>query len=125
VYLGRRSTPSWLTRSTIDTLLPPDLHRDLVARPLDPPGMGGITTDDIDAIVASRVDPKCPDGKRIRVLLGFELAGLSAHDVAAWIGLASAGAARTALARAKAARRTGRALDGIVNDLETLLRNAM
>jgi REP element-mobilizing transposase RayT len=125
VYLGRRATPTWLTRSTIDTLLPPDLHRELVAQPLEAPGNDGVTTGDIDAIVRSRIDPKCPDGKRIRLLLGFELAGLTAEDVADWIGLTSAGAARTALARARSARRDRPVLTDIVTDLETRLRDAM
>jgi REP element-mobilizing transposase RayT len=124
VYLGRRTTPTWLTRSTIDTLLPPDLHRELVAQPLEAPGTDGVKSGDIDAIVRSRIDPQCPDGKRIRVLLGFELAGMTADDVAAWIGLTSAGAARTALARARSARRDRPALDDIVTNLETHLRTA-
>ncbi len=125
VYMGRRSAPTWLTRSTIDELLPPKFHRELVTAPVDPPGTVGITSDRIDAAVSAIVDPRCPDGKRIRVLLGFELAGLNATDVAAWVGLASAGPARTALARAKSARQGGSALDAIVTDLEARLRGAM
>jgi REP element-mobilizing transposase RayT len=125
VYLGGRSAPSWLTRSMVDILLPPDLHRELVASSLDPPGPDNITTDDIDAIVGSRIDPLCPAGKRIRLLLGFDVAGLTAADVALWIGLASAGAARTALARARSAKRDDPALDAITTDLETQLRGAM
>ena len=125
VYLGRRSTPTWLARSTIDALLPPDLHRALVARPLGAPGECGVTTGDIDAIVRSRIDPQCPDGKRVRLLLGFELTGLTAEDIAAWLGLTSAGAARTALARARSARRDKPALTDIVTDLEARLRATM
>ena len=104
VYLGRRSAPSWLTRTTVDALLPPDLHRRLVAEPLELPTAVEVTTADIDSLVAGRVDPQCPRGKQIRLLLGFELSDLSAADIAAWIGLTSAGAVRAELSRAKSAR---------------------
>jgi len=133
VYLDRRSAPPWLTRSTVEPLLPPELHRQVVGEPLedadtisaDTISADAITADDVDAIVAARIDPRCPDGKRMRLLLGFELVGLTAADAADWIGLTSAGAARTALARARSARRNDVAFDAVVARLEARLRAGM
>src|SRR6056297_903317 len=125
VYLGRRSAPTWFTRSTVDALLPRDVHRELVSQDLDPPAPVAVTAERIDAAVAARFDPTCPDGRRVRLLLGFELADMTAGHVATWLGLASAGAARTALVRAKAAQRDSAVLHATVSALETQLRAAM
>jgi REP element-mobilizing transposase RayT len=125
VYLGRRAAPPWLTRTTIDELLPPDLHRQLVAEPLEAPSAAHVSTESIDSIVAARIDPQCPAGKQIRLLLGFEVSELCAADIAAWIGLSSAGAARTALSRARSVRRAAPEFDAVVTDLETQLRRAL
>jgi REP element-mobilizing transposase RayT len=123
-YLGRRETPPWLSRSMVDELLTPALHRELVSLPLESPGQSSVTKEIIDRIVGARIDLSCTDGKRLRLLLGFDVAELTAQEVAEWIGLTSAGAARTALSRARAARLDAVAFDALVAQLEAQVRAA-
>ena len=84
-----------------------------------------VTKEIIDRIVGARIDLSCPDGKRLRLLLGFEVAELTAQEVADWIGLTSAGAARTALSRARATRLDAVPFDALVAQLEAQVRAAM
>ena len=123
VYLGRRRSPAWLTSSLISDLLPPDLHRDLVANDIEAPGSLEISERSIDQIVGASIDPDSADGRRARLLLGSEVAGMSAQRIASWMDLPSAGAARAAVARARTVRLRSSALDRLVVTVEHELTN--
>jgi REP element-mobilizing transposase RayT len=102
-YLLTRSAPPWLTTEWVAERLSIEEHRAMVMRDLAEPArlpmLEAWTA--IDLAVAGTGATDGAVRTALRALLGSQLAGASAEDLAARLGLAGPGAARSALLRAR------------------------
>ncbi len=118
VYLGRRTAPPWLHLDHVSAQLSVADHRAIVERPIPvTPESSATSWMRIDRALTSYPGLDATVVRAASLILGADVIGASASELAGRLGLSNAGAARTALSRARTRITTDETVRRLVDEL--------